>query len=606
MQFSPRRLAAIALLIVPLPAYAQSAENVAVVINERSADSQRIGEYYARARQIPDTNVFRIQAPVDDEIDRSVFDSTIADPVGAAIKHAGLQDRLLFIVLTKGVPLRVRGTSGLEGTGASVDSELTLLYRRLTGQPAVLTGTVPNPYFLAERAIDTARPFSHREHDIYLVTRLDGFSADAAISLVDRAQAARPEGRFVLDQRATGAASRAGDEWMTRAAARLAAQGQQDRVVLETTPAAARDLTGVLGRYAWGSVDAGQRTRRSGMTFVPGAIAATLASFDARTFRAPPDEWQPVPSKSKAHWFEGSTDGLAGDLIQDGATGVSGQVGEAFLKGAIRPDILFPAYVSGFTLAEAFYLAQPVLGWQAVVVGDPLCAPFGGRRMTRGELEDQVDAGTGLPVAFSRRRLAVAGAANPNVPQPAIVAMVRAIALLDTGNDPAATEALREALVKAPRTPGWLLQIATLFEQAGAVETAIATYRELLELQPSNVVALNNIAFALAEHAKSPAQALPFANRAVTLAPGNGLILDTVAWIEHLLGNHDRAAKLLEESLRLNPREAEIHLHAAIVYAALGARERSAKALDDALRLNPNLESRGDVRELRARITPEL
>src|SRR5439155_1520651 len=45
--------------------------------------------------------------------------------------------------------------------------------------------------------------------------------------------------------------------------------------------------------------------------------------------------------------------------------------------GTARPEILFPAYRAGFTLAESFYMALPHLSWQAVVVGDPLAAPFG-------------------------------------------------------------------------------------------------------------------------------------------------------------------------------------------------------------------------------------
>ena len=36
--------------------------------------------------------------------------------MGLAIRRAGLQDRLLYLVLTKGVPLRIADTTGLAGT----------------------------------------------------------------------------------------------------------------------------------------------------------------------------------------------------------------------------------------------------------------------------------------------------------------------------------------------------------------------------------------------------------------------------------------------------------------------------------------------------------
>jgi len=112
-------------------AHAQSAENVAVVVNDLSPESRRIGEHYARTRGLPASNVLRIEAPAEEQVERHVYLSSIERPLASAIGKAGLQDRLLYLVLTKGVPLRIAGTIGLKGTLASVDSELTLLYEPL-------------------------------------------------------------------------------------------------------------------------------------------------------------------------------------------------------------------------------------------------------------------------------------------------------------------------------------------------------------------------------------------------------------------------------------------------------------------------------------------
>jgi uncharacterized protein (TIGR03790 family) len=593
------------------PVLAQSAENVAVVVNDLSPDSKRIGEHYARARGLPASNVLRIQTVASDVIERDEYVRAIERPLGKAIARAGLQDRLLFLVLTKGVPLRIAGTTGLQGTTASVDSELTLLYRRLVGQPVPTAGMVDNPYYLGTRELDDARPFSHRQHDIYLVTRLDGFTVDDAMTLVDRAQAATAgthdrqiAGKIVLDQSASPPASQSGDEWLQRAARRLKAAGHEARVVLETTPQAARGIEGVIGRFAWGATDPSQRSRTPGMTFEPGAIAANLASFDARTFQPPPDTWQPTSSPDRASWFEGSGDGLIGDLIREGVTGVSGQVGEAYLRGAVRPEILFPAYLAGFTLAEAFYLATPTLSWQTVVIGDPLTAPFPARRQTRAELEDDLDDSTGLPGLFSRRRMATVAAANPNVPAAALAAVLRTLTSLEKEDKSGAARALADVVTASPRTPIWLSYVATLQEQAGDYIAAVATYQEVLKIQPTNVVALNNLAYALAVHLRRPAEALPHARRAMSLAPRAGVIIDTLAWTEHLLGNHEAASKLLAEAIRLEPKQAEIRLHAAIVYAARGTLDRSVEELKEALRLQPELASREDVMTLQGRLSP--
>ena len=256
-------------------AIAQSAENVAVVINDNSPDSQKIGQAYAAARSIPDSNIFHIRTALTENVDRAIYNQTIEGPLGQAINRARLHDRILYIVLTKGVPLRINGTTGKEPTIASVDSELTLLYRRMTGQLNRPEGAVANPYFLGDREVAEARPFSHRAFDIFLVSRLDGFTVDEVLALIDRGVSPRKSGRVVLDQR-DALVDRTGDTWLEMASTRLTQQGYEGEVVLERTPKPARDGADVLGYFSWGSTDPQNRVRSFGMGFVPGAIACDL------------------------------------------------------------------------------------------------------------------------------------------------------------------------------------------------------------------------------------------------------------------------------------------------------------------------------------------
>jgi uncharacterized protein (TIGR03790 family) len=576
---------------------AQTAENVAVVVNEASADSQRIAEHYRIARGVPAVNVFRINTTTEESIERDAYVRTIEQPLATAIRRANLQDRILYLVLTKGVPLRITGTTGLKGTSGSVDSELTLLYRRMAGQPVSNAGSVDNPYYLGGKEISEAIRFSHNEYDIFLVTRLDAYTADDVIALIDRAQRAQREGRVVLDQR--GAVGGPGDDWMQRAAERLAKQGQEERVLLESTSRPARGIETVLGYYAWGSADPENRVRKVRMSFMPGSLAANLASFDARTFKPPPDEWTPSGSGEKATWFEGAGDTLIGDLIRDGVTGVSGQVGEAYVLGAVRPEILFPAYLAGFNLAEAYYLASPTLSWQQVVVGDPLAAPFRSQGLTPEQLGNEIDAATHLPSAFAKRRLAIARTAQPDLPDAALELFLQGETLVVRKDNVAARDAFEKASALAPRSTTLLLLVADLEEKAEAYEAAIARYRRILELQPGNIVALNNIAYALAVRRKEPAEALPFARRAASLAPRLASVLDTLGWIEHLLGNHSVAVNIFADAVRSAPADAEIRLHSALANAAAGRADQAAKELEQALTLDPSLESREEVRRLR-------
>src|SRR5688572_25382092 len=113
---------------------AQSSANVLVVANDALPASLEIAEYYVQRRHVPAGQLLKIRVTVADQVSRAEFERAIQNPIAAWIARQGAQDRILYIVLTKGVPLRIAGTGGRPGTIASVDSELALLYRRMTGQ----------------------------------------------------------------------------------------------------------------------------------------------------------------------------------------------------------------------------------------------------------------------------------------------------------------------------------------------------------------------------------------------------------------------------------------------------------------------------------------
>lgn len=585
-------------LFGPSPVFGQSAENIAVVINEASAASQRIAEHYIKRRTILPGNVIRIRTVETETIERRMYEATIQQPIAAAIARGNLHDRILYIVLTKGMPLRISGTAGLEGTVSSVDSELTLLYRRMTGNPSPTRGKVNNPYFLGQRPLAEARPFTHRDFDIYLVTRLDAFTVDEAIALIDRAQSPQKDGRFVLDQK-NALLSRTGEDWLEEAAKRLRDRVASENVVLETSSQGARGISPALGYYSWGSNDPFNRVRKTEMGFVPGSIAATFVSTDARTFQEPPADWIPQGERSdRKTWFAGSPQSLSGDLIREGATGVAGHVAEPYLQSTIRPEVLFPAYVAGFNLAESFYLAMPHLSWQTIVIGDPLCTPFPRKVPTATELYPSIDPASELPIFFTTRRMEILKRTSLEAHQNALALLLRAESRLARGNKAGARQAFEEAALIAPNLPGVHLQLGVLLDEAAEHDAAIARYRQVLELQPRNPVALNNLAYALAVHKNAPKEAKPLAQKAVALAPRNATVLDTMAWIEYLLSDIASAAKLIAVAVRGVPNNAEVRLHAAFIYAAASAYAAAEVELKAALKLNPELEKRDDVRQL--------
>ncbi len=69
-------------LLLPLApvSFAQTDDNVAVVINDASPASIQIGEHYARARSVPASNVIRILAPPVETIGRDAYSTPSKPP----------------------------------------------------------------------------------------------------------------------------------------------------------------------------------------------------------------------------------------------------------------------------------------------------------------------------------------------------------------------------------------------------------------------------------------------------------------------------------------------------------------------------------------------
>jgi uncharacterized protein (TIGR03790 family) len=594
-------VSAILLSVVSL-ASAQTAANVLVVINESSEDSVKIGEHYAKVRAIPSAQVLRIKLPVGDVIARGGYAQLIEAPIGDWLNANGAQDRILYIVLTKGVPLRIEGTLGRQGTVSSVDSELTLLYRRLTGTPVAPQGQVSNPYYLGTEPVAKAKPFSHRAHDIYLVTRLDGFTAADVIAMIDRGVKAGPVGNIVLDQKADLPPA-PGENWLKDAATALSEQGFGERTVLETTTKAFAGKEPVIGYYSWGSNDPVLRSRTTALNFAPGAIAAMFLSSDARTFSEPPLSWSAGDSRESQRAYAGSSQALTGDLIRSGVTGAAGYVAEPYGDGAVRPERLFPAYVAGFNLAEAFYLATPFLSWQTIVVGDPLCAPFAASRAPVGEpLEPEIESATELPAFFSARRLKASEGAG--VPVPALQAWLRGESRFAKGDKAGARESLETATKLEPRLVRAHHVLASIFEESAEYDLALTRYRAVLDHRPNDGLALNNLAYLLAVRHKDPVQALPYARRGHEILK-SAESADTLGWVLHLSGDQAGAATLFSDIVRTPIRNPEILLHAATVFAAVGRSEAAARELARAVALDAKLDKREDVKALRARIVRE-
>ncbi len=111
---------------------------------------------------------------------------------------------------------------------------------------------------------------------------------------------------------------------------------------------------------------------------------------------------------------------------------------------------------------------------------------------------------------------------------------------------------------------------AIVMTKMSRYEDARKQYESVLELDPSNAIAVNNLAFLLCEELKRPAEALPYAENAEKLQPRNPNTLDTVGWVLAQNGRLTDAEGTLLRALDLDANNIAAHYHLGVVYQRLG------------------------------------
>ncbi|BDC53160.1 hypothetical protein F183_A54750 (plasmid) [Bryobacterales bacterium F-183] len=142
---------------------------------------------------------------------------------------------------------------------------------------------------------------------------------------------------------------------------------------------------------------------------------------------------------------------------------------------------------------------------------------------------------------------------------------------LGTGNLDGARKEIGEVLAKDPKDPGAHLLKGMLEEQTGDRQKAMDSYRQVLEREPSNALALNNLAYRLAADPAKLDDALKMAQKAKEADPNNPAIDDTLGWIEYRKGLYWSSVRRLESATK-DPRTATpVRLfHLAMAYQKAG------------------------------------
>ena len=325
--------------------------DVLLLINNQSAISMQVGNYFKLKRNIPDQNVCNISMPTTEVISQAQF-QTVRTAVQAFINASGLNDTLNYTVTTKGVPLRVSNSGGFT---PSFDDELSLILGPYAGAINV-NGVIGNPFYSSQQR------FSRKSFGVFITTRLSGYDLNDCLRLVDNAlNSTGARGTFVLDSQPwkDGGGYQSGNDWCRQANQTLSKRGWP--VYLDDTPYYVVNQKNVSGYCSWGSNDGNaSNNARTNFTWVPGAIGSTYVSTSARSFNYPPSYGQ----------------SLIADNIREGITGIHGNVDEPYLTACAQPQIFLDRYTRGWNLAESLSASMATASWQNCIIGDPKIEPY--------------------------------------------------------------------------------------------------------------------------------------------------------------------------------------------------------------------------------------
>ncbi len=134
---------------------------------------------------------------------------------------------------------------------------------------------------------------------------------------------------------------------------------------------------------------------------------------------------------------------------------------------------------------------------------------------------------------------------------------------------------------------------------AGRDERALALFEAVLKQEPDLITALNNIAWLLRN--RNPQRALPYAERAVALAPGFAT-RDTLGVILLNLGDETRGMELLRQAFNEQPDAPEVGYHLAMAMAAGERRDEARELLREVLGSGAAFSERREAEALLRRL----
>lgn len=172
------------------------------------------------------------------------------------------------------------------------------------------------------------------------------------------------------------------------------------------------------------------------------------------------------------------------------------------------------------------------------------------------------------------------------------VAVAEGLMAAGDGNKDAietAEKILRMVIAKMPDNTMAIQSLAIVLQIAGRNSEAASLNQRLIEIDPSNVVAMNNLAWVLCEEQGKYQETIELADKGLKIAPQYVDLMDTRGVAYYRLGKYDKAIEDFTACLKLYPVGASgrisSYFHLARAFAAAGEKTKAVEYLNETLNI---------------------
>ena len=159
--------------------------------------------------------------------------------------------------------------------------------------------------------------------------------------------------------------------------------------------------------------------------------------------------------------------------------------------------------------------------------------------------------------------------------------------LRDAGDYKGAYGVLTSALAAEPNSAELIYDVAMIAEKLDRLDEVESQLTRLIELKPDNAQALNALGYTLVDRTPRTAEGLKLIEKALTLAPEDPSILDSMGWAHFRMGNLGDSEKYLRRALADRP-DPEIAAHLGEVLWAKGERDLAKEVWRSQLKETPD------------------